>query len=210
MKALLADDHDLIRQGVKLLITRYDKKSNILESTNFHDTLKIVQDNYDLDLIVLDLFMPDTSGTQTIRTLRQEAPCTPIMVVSSSDQIEDIKSALALGANGYVPKSSSNDILYSAIELIMSGGIYIPQQALDLTPAVSIEPESVLTGRQIETLQLMAEGKSNKEIADMMHITEHTVKSHITMIFNHLNVKNRTQAVLHAQQAGIILTLQKS
>ncbi len=209
MKVLLADDHDLIRQGIKLVLNKYNKYAKILESTNFTNTLTTVKNNLDLDLIILDLFMPGSSSTQTIKILRHEAPSIPIIMLSSSEDIEHIKSALEFGANGYIPKSSPNEIFYSAIELVMSGGIYIPQQALNPDRDHDSTIESALTERQTEALQLLAKGKSNKEIARMMNITEHTVKSHITIILNHLNAKNRTQAVLHAQQAGMISSLQK-
>ena len=204
LKILLADDHDLIRQGIKLVLNNYSHDLEIIECNNFSDALNVVNQNLDLDLIILDLFMPDISGTHSIKLIRNNAPCIPIVVLSSSEEVSHIKSALELGANGYVPKSSSNDILFSAINLVMSGGIYIPQQILNEEQHTAPSSEKSFTTRQIETLHLMAEGKSNKEIARLMQITEHTVKSHVSMVFEHLNANNRTQAVLNAQQTGLI------
>ena len=121
-----------------------------------------------------------------------------------SFRVVHIKSTLEYGANGYVPKSSSNELLYSAIHLVMAGGIYVPPQFLKVEKKSEKTILPVLTERQIEVLQLMAKGNRNKEIARIMNITDHTVKSHITTIFNQLNVNNRTQAVLNAQLSGLV------
>lgn len=207
MKILLADDHDLIREGIKLVLNNYTQNVELIEASNYPDTLKYVKDNFDLDLIIVDLFMPGASGTQGIKILRESAPCVPIIVLSSSEETEHIKSALEYGANGYIPKSSSNDILFRAIKLVMAGGIYLPPEMLINSNTKKKPLDTIhllLTERQIEVLELMAKGNSNKEIARIMDITDHTVKSHVSMIFSHLNAKNRTQAVLNAQQSGLV------
>jgi len=207
MKVLLADDHALIRDGIRLVLESHTKISEFIETDNYPDTLESVKNNSDLDLIVMDLFMPGSSGTDGIILIRQSAPCTPIIVLSTSEDIEHVKNALKLGANGYIPKSSSNDILLNAINLVMAGGIYIPAQMLnetDDTMPVEEPLTSLLTDRQTEVLKLMAQGKTNKAIAQIMNITDNTVKSHVSMIFTHLNAINRTQAVLNAQQRGML------
>lgn len=207
MKVLLADDHALIRDGIKLVFESYTQTADFFETNNYPDTLESVNNNPDLDLIMIDLFMPGSSGTDGINLIRQSAPCTPIIVLSSSEEIDHVKTALKLGANGYIPKSSSNEILLSAINLVMAGGIYIPAQILNEavdTSAVEKTLSSLLTDRQTQVLELMAQGKTNKAIAKIMNITDNTVKSHISIIFTHLNATNRTQAVLNAQQRGLL------
>lgn len=207
MKVLLADDHSLIRDGIKLVLESYTQTSEFIETDNFPDTQESVKNNPDLDLIVIDLFMPGSSGTDGIAQIRQSAPCTPIIVLSSSEDVEHVKTALKLGANGYIPKSSSNDVFLNAINLVMAGGIYIPEQMLSEkvdTMTVENPVSTVLTDRQTEVLKLMAQGKTNKAIAQIMNITDHTVKSHVSMIFSQLNAINRTQAVLNAQKIGLI------
>ena len=207
MKVLLADDHTLIRDGIKLVLKNYTKAVEFIEVDNYIDTLDAVKNNPNFDLIVMDLFMPGSSGTDGIAMIRQSTPCTPIIVLSSSEDVEHVKTALKLGANGYIPKSSSNDIFLSAINLVMAGGIYIPAQMLNETIDTMVDEKaltSLLTDRQTEVLKLMAQGKTNKTIAKIMSITDHTVKSHISVIFSHLNAANRTQAVINAQQRGLV------
>lgn len=207
MKVLLADDHALIRDGIRLVLESYTQTAEFIETNNYPDTLESVKNNPDLDLIVMDLFMPGSSGTDGIILIRQSAPCTPIIVLSSSENIKHVKTALKLGANGYIPKSSSNEIFLSAINLVMAGGIYIPAQMLNETVNTTSAEEpltTLLTDRQTEVLKLMAQGKTNKAIAKIMNITDNTVKSHVSMIFTHLNAVNRTQAVLNAQQRGLL------
>ena len=207
MKVLLADDHALIRDGIRLVLESYTQTVEFIETNNYPDTLESVNNNPDLDLIMIDLFMPGSSGTEGINLIRQSAPCTPIIVLSSSEDIEHVKTALKLGANGYIPKSSSNDIFLSAINLVMAGGIYIPAQVLNETvDTIAAEKPltSLLTDRQTQVLKLMAQGKTNKAIAKIMNITDNTVKSHVSIIFTHLNAANRTQAVLNAQQRGLL------
>ncbi len=212
MKVLIADDHNLIREGIKLLLNRLRKSVDILEADNFEDARKIVAANLDLDLIIMDLFMPGMMGPQGVSIIRNSAPVVPVIVLSMSEDPEHMRDALKFGANGYIPKTSKNSILSNAINLVLEGGIYIPPEMLGGiantgmydTAADKNSKKPTLTDRQMEVLKLMAQGKTNKDIARILDISDATVKSHTTTIFRQLGAKNRTQAVHYAQQFKLI------
>jgi DNA-binding NarL/FixJ family response regulator len=213
MKALIADDHNLIREGIKLLLNRLRGSVDILEADNFGDVCKIVAANTDLDLIILDLFMPGMMGPQGVSIIRNNAPVVPVIVLSMSEDPEHMRDALKFGANGYIPKTSRNSILSNAINLVLEGGIYIPPEMLGVitdtgmydTAADKNSKKPTLTERQMEVLKLMAQGKTNKDIARVLDISDTTVKAHTTTIFRELGAKNRTQAVHYALQFKLIL-----
>lgn len=211
MKALIADDHNLIREGIKLILNRLRESVDILEADNFDDARKIVAANVDLDLIIMDLFMPGMMGPQGVSIIRNSAPVVPVIVLSMSEDPKHMRDSLKFGANGYVSKTSKNGILSNAINLVLEGGIYIPPEMLgaitdtarSLTAADNNKKAS-LTDRQMEVLNLMAQGRTNKDIARILGISDTTVKSHITTIFRQLGANNRTQAVHYAQQFKLI------
>jgi DNA-binding NarL/FixJ family response regulator len=212
VKALIADDHNLIREGIKLILNRLRKSVDILEADNFDDARKIVAANVDLDLIIMDLFMPGMMGPQGVSIIRNSAPVVPVIVLSMSEDPEHMRDSLKFGANGYVSKTSKNSILSNAINLVLEGGIYIPPEMLGaitdtgryFTAADNNSKKPSLTDRQMEVLKLMAQGRTNKDIARLLDISDTTVKSHITTIFRQLDANNRTQAVHYAQQFKLI------
>ena len=214
MKALIADDHSLIRDGIKLILKRLLESVDILEAENFDDAHKIVETNSDLDLITLDLFMPGMAGPQSVSIIRHSAPVVPIIVLSMSEDPGHMRDVLKLGANGYIPKTSPNSILSNAIRLVLDGGIYVPPEMLNDVPDAGKNEKTIevnkqkpaLTERQLEILNLVAQGKTNKEIARILDIADTTVKSHTTTIFRQLGADNRTQAVHHALQLNLIST----
>ncbi len=200
IKTLIADDHPLMREGIKSVLTHIDVNQIILQATDFADALQIINQHHDLDLIILDLCMPHMQGATSLRELRQQLPCTPIVIISASENIDDIRGAINNGANGYIHKSSSNDVMLNALRLILSGGLYLPPQWND-THLSDLAP---LTDRQKQVVSLLAVGKANKEIALEFCISDKTVKSHLSEIFKRLNVSNRTQAVHQARKLGFL------
>jgi len=214
MKALIADDHNLIIEGIELILNRLLDSVDILEADNFDDTHKIVTENSDLDLIVMDIFMPGMTGPQGVSIIRNSAPVVPIIVLSMSEETGHMRDCLKFGANGYIPKSSKSNILSNAINLVLEGGIYIPPEMLDVIThsndhhaAVNNNAkQSVLTERQMDVLKLLAQGKTNKDIARSLNISDTTVKTHTMTIFRQLGAENRTQAVHLALQLKLIDT----
>ncbi len=215
MKILIADDHPLYRMALSGLLAQLDAETNIVDCNDFNELKTEMSGDSTLpDLIVLDIRMPGASFEDALGELKQNHPAIPVVVVSASEEVSDMTKALSLGADGYIPKSSTREVLISAIRLVLSGGKYIPSQAFSLTgqetnePAVRVTKASPkpapsthqLTRRQKNVLELMAKGQSNKEIAKALELAESTVKVHITAIFRTLGVSNRTQAVLHAKE----------
>jgi len=217
VKILLADDHELIREGVKLVLREYNPDCELFEAQDYAQTLNQIRLNPILDLILLDLAMPGMERFNGLKQVRNSAPSTPIIVLSVFENPDDVKTALAYGANGYVPKSSANKVLPAAIELVMQGETYLPGSALTqphITTGTQFEYKNMttqqpfagfnLTRRQIEVLQYLVEGHTNKGIARRMAITEPTVKTHLSKIYKILNISSRTEAVRLALQFGVI------
>ena len=212
MKLLIVDDHSVLREGLAALLKLLGADILVVQSRNAEEGLVALSTNSDLDVIVLDLVMPGTSGLEALSLFRRQRPDIPIVVLSSSEEPKDVRSALAAGAMGYVPKSANHHVLLSAIRLAMNGELYIPPlvleqgstSQLDAGIRTSFGNDAHLTERQIEVLSLLSQGKPNKSIATALGLSEKTVKTHITAIFKALNVVNRTQAAAAARLAGII------
>jgi len=213
LKILIADDHYLIRDSLKRVVERIASDINICEAGNGTEVLQLVSGMPQFDLILLDLYMPETNGFVLLAKLCDEYPDISVIILSASENSEHMRKALDCGAAGFIPKSTPHEIMINAIKLVLSGGVYIPQKILKKknllkntdntdTPAFGHfipETEGELTVRQREVLVLLCEGQQNKEIARNLGLSEHTVKVHITAVFRSLGVTNRTQAVLAAK-----------
>jgi DNA-binding NarL/FixJ family response regulator len=212
MKILIGDDHPLFREGVHRLLANTHPDSTYLHASTFDEMVDQAKATPDLDLILSDLQMPGWPGFVGITQIRRLKPDTPVVVVSASEAQSDMRQAIESGASGYIPKSSSVKVMLGAIDLIMAGGIYVPPAALAAEIAAVATPQgtasadpsdrglSMLTQRQLDVLNCLREGKSNKQIAYELGLSEGTVKIHVTAIFKSLGVKNRTQAVISASK----------
>jgi two-component system, NarL family, nitrate/nitrite response regulator NarL len=203
MKLLIADDHSLVREGLKIVLADLAPNTHITAVDSLPTAIDAVRREGKFDLAMLDLNMPGMNGTASISDFSDACPLLPIIILSGSENAADVNGALAKGAMGYIPKSSSPQVMISAIQLVMAGGIYVP--SLMMTERTSgARRQYQLTPRQIDVLKSLALGKSNKEIARDLTISEGTVKSHIDAILGELAARNRTHAVIVAQQAGLI------
>lgn len=202
MKVLLVDDHSLVREGIRHIIERHFPQADIFETSDFQSTCKLAEKESEFDIVLLDFKLPDVEGINCIRQLKRLLPSSPIISLSGVDDADTISTAIKTGVQGFIPKSSSADIMAGAINLVLSGGIYIPPelfnekpQSTDVIGNSSQESERVLTKRQLDVLKYLVDGKSNKEIANQLNLSEATVKSHLAGLFRLLNASNRTQAV---------------
>lgn len=211
MHILIADDHALLRSGLGLVLKNAFADVEVLESADLPQTLELLRQNPGIDVILLDLKMPGMNGFEGLRQVKQLAARTPIAILSAYSDRELISEALRAGAKGYIPKASSDSVLRHAIPLLKEGGTYIPPEILaaeDTTPegaAAELAEDSPLrrlTPRQLDTLALLVEGCSNKEIARRLGVIESTVKTHVKIILRKLGVANRTQAAMLASQQG--------
>lgn len=221
MELLLVDDHTLFREGLALVLKNLDDNITIYEAGDGDSAVAILSDHPDVDLVLLDLQLPGVNDFSLLKTLKQTWPLVPIAILSANENPNLIQQALALGANGFVTKSSNSKIMLRAIQLILDGDIYIPKAILNTPgngpamPSISPPPPSTepkqppqadirLTERQQAVLQLMADGLSNKEIAKALGTSPSTVKVHVAAILRVLDVSNRTHAVAAAKGLGLV------
>lgn len=215
MVVLVVDDHPLFREGLSQLLRELDAGAEVLAEPDARRGLSVAAGRADLDLILLDLTMPGMNGLDAVERFAVEAPGVPVVIVSGLEDPAQVRRALALGAVGYIPKSTPSPTLIDALRLVLGGGMYFPPLmlgAIDSEGAPATQPAGrpgsrapeALTERQIEVLVLLATGKSNKVIARELDLSEKTVKAHITAVFRVLGVVNRTQAALEARRCGLI------
>ncbi len=211
MKLLVVDDHPVLREGLVALLRQLGPDAVVLEAGDAQAALRLLEEEQDLDVVILDLVMPGMNGLSALPEFGRNRPDLPVIVLSSSEEPRDARKALAQGALGYVPKSASQHTLISAIKLVLQGEIYVPPLILNemgaragSTPTRGEDGGSNLTPRQIEVLRRLSEGQPNKIIAHELNLSEKTVKAHITAIFKALNVVNRTQAAAVGRESGLI------
>jgi DNA-binding NarL/FixJ family response regulator len=216
MKILLVDDHALFREGLRYVLQQLSEPVETLEAGNFPDGLKFAEEHPELDLALLDLNMPGSEGPVSIKYFHQRYPHIPVVVVSSEEDREIMEKVMDYGAMGYVCKNSSAQVVLGALNLILSGGVYVPPQIMRHTePSIRHEAgqqdrrrlhtnEYGLTARQMDVLGHLASGLSNKEIATAMCLAEGTVKIHIAAAYQILRVSNRMEAVRVAEKLGLI------
>jgi len=203
MKILIADDHELYREALSILVRRLADDIDVHLACNFTELLNLVKTQDGWDAILIDLNMPDLNFYDGISHLTQSYPDTPVIVVTSSEDPSDTQQALQAGALGYMTKSMKSDAMLNALKLMLDSGISIhPVAANDPQniPLTKDDLSEVLTPRQFEVLQHMCEGSSNKRIALNLTLSESTVKLHVRAILNALDVSNRTEAVIKAKE----------
>jgi DNA-binding NarL/FixJ family response regulator len=216
MKCLIIDDHVLIRDALRgVLIELKGVATVILEAPDSRRAVQLLEQNPDVELILLDLSLPDRSGFEVLVELSEHHPTISVVVLSAQNDRESVAKALDLGALGFIPKSSPRDLMLSAFNVIFAGGLYIPPEILaheakrkpdrvisPLPQRPLSEGDLGLTERQLDVLRLMMHGKSNKAICRLLGLAESTVKIHVSAILKALKVSNRTEAVIAAAALG--------
>lgn len=211
MRILLLDDHRLFLDGLTHVLQQLGNGIEIFEAQTTRHALALIDDQPDMDLILADLSLPDLDGFSFLDALRQRRVATPVVVISGTTDVGSVKRALDAGALGFIPKSLDGRSLVNALRQVLSGDIYLPADLWQAVLDAPTRPRSCENGssvtigkRQHEVLQLMAEGKSNKEIATILHVAETTVKSHVGSLFKALHVKNRTACVREAMRRDLV------
>ncbi len=208
MRILLADDHPLFREGVKPVLLKLDSRVTLIEADDYPSAFAAMRRAREVDLALLDLYMPGMSGLEGVARFRAAFPAIPLVVLSAAEEVDDIKKLLAAGALGYITKSSSSEVILGALGEVLAGGVYVPPSLIETTPAEESESRPIhthhaLTERQIQVMRELAKGLSNRQIGDILQVTEGTVKIHVAAIFKLLKVSNRTEAVLVIQKMGL-------
>ena len=209
MKVLLIDDHALIREALRGVFGDVRPTAEVFDAFGRAQALEVAQSHSDLDMIVLDLALPDGNGLDLLAELRSRLPRADVVVLSASNEPGVVAKALRLGAQGFIPKSASYAVMLAALQLVLAGGIYVPAEILaavkDAVPGDQLASQPAgaaeladlaLTDRQREVLALLVQGKSNKIICRELQLAEPTVKNHITAILKALKVSSRTEAIV--------------
>jgi DNA-binding NarL/FixJ family response regulator len=217
VKILVVDDHPLIREALRQVLKVLDSQIELLEAADCSEGMAQATANPDLTLVLLDLSLPGQGGIDALPAFRERFPAVPVVVLSATDTPDMVMRAIDSGAMGFIPKTSSNQVLINALRLVLSGGVYLPLEMLrrgasaDAAPPppatqVVKSPRDIgLTARQGEVLALMLQGKPNKLICRDLNLAEGTVKIHVTAILKALGVANRTQAVIEVGRLGMKL-----
>lgn len=204
MKFLLADDHPVVRMGLKAMLNQLEANAEVLEAADIPSVLALLdQHANDVSLVLLDLLMPGMDDFTGLRTVKQRVAACPVVIVSSSEDVRQVRQALDCGAAGYLLKSSPPSVLVQALRLVLCGGVYLPPIMLEnsadsmmaLRTTSTTPVETLLTGRQRQILLFMRNGLSNREIADRLGVSEATVKGHVTQMLKLLGVPSRAKAV---------------
>lgn len=212
LKVLVADDHHLIRGGMRLILPQLAEEVEVLEAATLSAAIEAFESHPDLDLVLLDLSMPGTRGTEGLAEFRRRCPGARIVIVSASHDLPTVQECVQRGVLGFIPKLTSPESLIGALRFILDGGIYVPPEALtgmpvesrrETTPPGGPTPKAMgLTARQLEVLSLLLEGKSNKQICRDMNIALGTVKGHVAAILDSLGVSSRAEAIVAAARFG--------
>lgn len=199
-RLLLADDHSLVRETIAAFLAAGGDLEIHCEGT-LDAAIAALGPHGPFDLILLDLNMPGMNGLDGMDRMQKAAGATPVGILSANARPDTIQSAIAAGARGYLPKSMPAKSLSAAVRFMLSGEIYFPYNLLQDTPG---EDDAGLRPREREVLQGLAEGLSNREIADRLHLQEVTVKLHVKTLSRKLNARNRTHAAMIARDNGLI------
>lgn len=243
MKIITADDHGLIREGLRAMLNRMDEHLEFVEAYDGKSLHVQLTQHPDADLLLLDVQLPDCNGLTLLSEITEMYPRLPVVMVSGDYDRETVTLAIDRGASGFLPKISLNEVLVSAIRLVMAGGIYIPPEALKGAstsvasaafglaklsttvaaispsipssfpsqpntpmPAVSFSDQSAhalgLTERQLDVLDLLLQGMSNKQICRVLDLAEATVKVHVRAILRAFKADSRTEVVVAASRMG--------
>lgn len=227
MKVLLVDDHPLILSALQAVIESIGSDTIVVGTASADEARTALRTDTDFDLVLLDLALGEVNGFDVLVEFRNAYPAIPVVVVSASERTSDVIRAIDSGAMGFIPKSSSHAVLHQALEMVMTGSMYVPPSMLGLqfgltaghVPAgaagqaplgahASAEPHQKLpsiediglTPRQAEVMGLLLQGLPNKLIARQLNLSVETVKDHVAAVLRALGVSSRTQAVLAVSQ----------
>jgi len=207
-RVLIADDHELARQGLAAILGGAGDLEVVGEAKTGREVIELARAALP-DVVLMDVRMPDMDGLEATRRLKEERPRTAVIIVTNHESPEYLRAAIAAGAAGYLIKDVTRDRLVDVVREIAAGGSIIDQQALrgalsDVGPqAGRMRPPQPLTRREREILALVAEGLSNREIAERLVLSPETVKSHVAAILSKLDVSDRTQAAVYAVRNGL-------
>lgn len=212
LRLLVIDDHAMVREGLQQLLRKLGPNVSQYEAQDAESALLLMETEKEFDLVLLDIMLPGTNGLSLLGILRKRFPAVPVVVLSALDDLDTISRAMRLGAAGYVAKAVSGEILIDALKRVLAGEVYVPpllQEKLAASMGSGPGRGRSMTDRfglaegQRRVTELLREGKSNREIGDLLGLTEGTVKVHVSKIFRKLGVVSRAEAIaLFQRQRG--------
>jgi DNA-binding NarL/FixJ family response regulator len=213
-RALVVEDHPIVRDVIVASLSSLGIFGNVVTASTLQESLGVLADDDGFALIMLDLYLPDTVGTEGMATLRESYPDIPVVIFSGEESTDTISKAFECGVRGYIPKSSSMAIVVSAIKVVLAGSSYIPPHAMSMlgfepaqtTEVISEKPKNVvsLSPKQCAVFAELLNGVPNKVIALRLNMAEGTVKTHLHTIYQVLNVRSRAQAILKARDLDLL------
>jgi DNA-binding NarL/FixJ family response regulator len=207
IRVMIADDHQLVRDGLKQLLLAAPGIEVVAEAADGHQALEAARSSGP-DLALLDMSMPGPSGIDLVKRLKAACPAVRILVLSMHGERQYAARALKAGASGYLTKDSASEQLVTAIRKVAAGGVYLTDAAaeslLQNVVATDAAPHERLSDREFEVLRLLAAGRSPTEIADQLHLSVKTVSTHKTHILEKLGLDNAADLVRYAIQHGLV------
>ena len=202
IRILVADDHTIVREGLKQILAKHSDLQVAGEAANGNDVLHLVRDNK-WDVLVTDMSMPGRNGLELIKLVKQAQPALPVLVLSMYDEEQYAVRAIRAGASGYLNKESASEQLVSAIRTVAAGGVYASAavtQALfsTLRNNRGAQPHEQLSGRELQVLQMIAAGKSITEIAELLSLSPKTVSTHKSRMLEKMNMSNQAELIRYA------------
>jgi two-component system, NarL family, response regulator NreC len=212
VRVLLADDHQLMRSGIRLMLERESDMSVVGEASDGREAVTLAK-SLRPDVVIMDIGMPNLGGIEAARQMTEEKPELAVMILSMHPDETYVLRALKAGARGYLLKDSAEEDLIRAVHMVAGGKSFfspaVSKVLLDdyvrkLKRSGSDDPYDLLTPRECEVLQLIAEGKSNKDIANLLNLSVYTVESHRSNLMEKLNLRGLPELILYAVRKGII------
>ena len=202
-RLVIADDHPLFRGALRQAIGGMFPGAEVLEAGSFDDTVTLLDESGEVDLVLLDLSMPGVRGFSGLMYLRAQYPSVPVVVVSANEDVAVIRRCMEFGASGFIPKTLGMEEMRTAIGKVLQGDVWTPPdvdvgRGADAQTAELVARLATLTPQQVRVLMMLSEGLLNKQIAYELSVSEATIKAHVSAILQKLGVESRTQAVIAA------------
>lgn len=200
LKILVVDDHFITCEGLSYVLQGLDEQVEVLQATSCVDALRLAGLHPDLDLMLLDHNLGETDGFHALSLFGTEYPELPVVILSGIDDLNIMRQLLIKGAVGFVKKNIAGPELLDIVRLVLSGKMYLPPALLDASPDFDVQKAAKerLTVRQESVLKLMMDGLSNRQIGERLHLSEETIKTHISAICRYFGANSRTQAAVAA------------
>lgn len=207
LKLLVVEDHALVREGLLATLKNLDTETETFGVADANEAIGVLESR-DIDMMILDLMLPGTKGQTFLPVVRRRFPTVPVVILSAMDDADTVSRVMKAGASGFISKSGSSEDLLGALRVVLSGEIYLPPKLRELSnhsdtaqgKGQPLAQRFGLTIGQARVLDLLSDGRSNRQIGELLGLTEGTVKIHVSAIMKAMGVSNRAEAALMASR----------